>query len=144
VKIKRIYHHYSKWEEVKAGLWDSISDSEAEYNKLQECIQFIDNTDLYGEFMLKAIKMWPFSCEQNLSNLGCNRQAWIGHAAACIAINSPEYITRQAWWVISEDKRILANKKADQAIKTWETYYAEKEIRDQHVRSSEAANIVHI
>jgi hypothetical protein len=70
--------------------------------------------------MLKAIDLWPVSCEHNLSCTGMNRQAWIGHAACCIATGCPEHITRLAWHTLTQKQQDEANAKADFAIKTWE------------------------
>ena len=116
--IKQIYHHYAKWEDV--GMWYSITDKGQEYNKIQEAIKFTGDHKLYGSWMLKVVELWTFSCEHNLSNTSINRQAWIGHAAAYLAIQSPEELTRQAWWELTEEQRNLANKQADKAIKIWE------------------------
>lgn len=120
MKDKRIYHPYYKWEEYKAGMWSTIEDKKLEYEKTQEAIAFTGDHELYGRYMIKVTDIWKYSCEHNLTNLSINRKAWIGHAAACIAIACPEYITRAAWWELTEQQRILANKQADKAIKKWE------------------------
>lgn len=100
-------------------MWRKCSrDEEAEF--LRQAIEFTGDAELYGSWMMKVIEAWPISCEQNLTDQGMNRQAWIGHAAVCLAIKCPEYITRMAWWELTDQQRDEANAKADLAIAEWE------------------------
>jgi len=83
--MNRIYHPYHLWEDWKFGMWRYTSEIEkAEY--LQRAIEFTGNAELYGSYMLKVLDQWPYACEHNLSNRAINRQAWVGHAACCLAI----------------------------------------------------------
>jgi len=117
--MKQIYHHYSEWEEHKYGMWRNVHGSKRE-ELLEAAIQFTGDAELYGEWMLKVIEEWPISCEQNLTCSSINRQAWIGHAACCLATDCPEDITRWAWGFLSEEQQDKANAKADEAILKWE------------------------
>lgn len=117
--MEQIYHHYSKWEDYNAGMWRKTSkDDERKY--LEDAISFTGDAELYGEWMLKVIDEWPVACEHNLSDVGQNRKAWIGHAACCLAIGCPESITRQAWGYLTREQQDRANNMADIAIKQWE------------------------
>lgn len=117
--MKRIWHHFKKWEEVKAGMWRNVPAREHSIH-LQKAIAFTGDAELYGSFMFRVIREWPFSCEQNLTDLGQNRKAWIGHAATTLAIGCPEHITREAWGHLTQEQKDKANKKARQAIEAWE------------------------
>ena len=117
--MKRIYHHYNKWEEIKAGMWKKV-DSRERMKHLKAAVEFTGNADVYGSWMVKVLDAWPISCEQNLSNLTINRKAWIGHAACCLALGCPEDITREAWHQLTEKQQDEANEKARQAIVLWE------------------------
>jgi hypothetical protein len=123
MKLDRIYHHYSKWEEVPAGMWRLVTGAEHD-DLLAKAIKFTGDASLYGSWMLIALDRWPFSCEQNLSCPSMNRQAWIGHAATCLAINCPEAITREAWRFLSVKQQDDANAKADEAILEWENRHS--------------------
>jgi hypothetical protein len=117
--LKRLFHHYEKWEDFKNGMWRRES-KQNETDYLNRAIEFTGDHQLYGSWMLRVIEEWPISCENNLTFMGMNRRAWVGHAAACMAINSPEYITRAAWGRLTKDQQDLANKQADKAIRIWE------------------------
>lgn len=117
--IKRIYHHCEKWEEVPAGMWRLVSGAERS-DLLAKAIEFTGNAKLYGGWMMRALEAWPFSCENSLSCVDMNRQAWIGHAATCLAINCPEDITREAWRYLTKQQQDDANAMADLAIGEWE------------------------
>lgn len=118
-EIKRIYHNYKDWEDYQLGMWRKES-PENEKRLLDKAIDFTGNHEEYGYWMLQVIEKMPTACEHNLTNMSINRKAWIGHAACCLAFNCPEYITRQAWGMLTDYQREEANKKADYAIMKWE------------------------
>lgn len=115
--MKQIYHNYLKWEDV--GMWQSVPKDKGE-ELLIKAIDFTGDHKLYGSYMLKIIKEWPVSCEQNLTDNSINRRAWIGHAACFLALGCPEHITRQAWHYLTQEQQDKANAQADKAIVTWE------------------------
>ena len=123
--MKRIYHPFYKWEEVSAGMWESVSGKELA-GHLARAIEFTGNAVLYGSFMLKVIKSWPYSCEHNLTDENINRKAWIGHAATALAIGCPEHITRMAWGRLSQQQQDDANAQAQSAINQWIKTHEEK------------------
>lgn len=122
--MNRIYFPYWLWEEYHCGMWRNVFGEERK-PLLDKAIEFTGNAKLYGQFMMKAIKQWPYSCIHNLSCIAMNRQAWIGHAACCIAIDCPEDITRLAWHQLTKQQQDKANAKADRAISKWENMYKE-------------------
>ena len=120
--MKQVYHHYREWEDWQNGMWrKEAPDKEKEF--LAMAIEFTGNYKLYGKWMLEVTEKWPVCCEHNLTNPSINQRAWIGHAAACLAINCPEYITRMAWGHLTEKQRIDANSMADYAIMMWKERY---------------------
>lgn len=123
--FKQVYHHYTKLEEYRFGMWNTILGQERE-KLLIKAIEFTGNAKLYGKYMMQAIDKWPYSCEQNLTCQGMNKQAWIGHAACCIAIGCPEDITRLAWRMLAKQQQDEANTMADKAIAEWEKRYVIK------------------
>lgn len=93
---------------------------------LKQAISFTGNSKLYGSFMKRVISEWPITCEHHLTDLNSNRKAWIGHAAACLALQCPEDITRQAWGYLSQSQQDDANLEAENAIEAWEVEHATK------------------
>ncbi len=119
LEIKKLWHHYKRWEEYHHGMWRKVSKFEKEIF-LNKAIEFTGDAELYGEYMIEVAINWKYSCEQNLTDKSINRKAWIGHAACCLAIKCPEYITRSAWWYLDNNQRIHANLNASIAIELWE------------------------
>ncbi len=103
-------------------MWGKADDRDT---ALAQAVAFTGNHALYGHWMLKVTQDWRFSCEHNLSNETQNRRAWIGHAACAYAKRLPEDVVRQAWSLLSDDQRRLANAAADHAIAEWELSHAE-------------------
>ncbi len=117
-EMKRIYHPYWLWEDWKAGMWNQTT-GEKRREMLEKAIEFTGNADLYGSWMMKVIDSWRYGCEHNLTERSMNRLAWIGHAAACMAIGATEDVTRQAWAFLSDKQREDADAKAKQALSVW-------------------------
>jgi hypothetical protein len=122
--VKQKYHPYKEWEDYLAGMWRKVPSSE-EAKYLDEAIRFTGDALEYGSYMLRVAKEWPISCEHNLTDISQNRRAWIGHAACCLAIKCPEYLTRQAWGYLSQKQQDEANAQADIAISWWELHKCE-------------------
>lgn len=120
MRIPKVWHHYLKWEDYHAGLYRTAS-GDSKKTILEKAIEFTGNHEAYGTAMLRVIEEWPVCSEHNLSDPGMNRRAWVGHAAACLEINSPDHVTREAWGHLTQEQQDLANAKADEAIKHWET-----------------------
>ena len=117
--MTKIWHPYTKWEEVAAGMWRRIpSDNEEEL--LACATKFMREHKLFGLAMRQVIQCWKYSCEQNLSDASINRRAWMGQAALALALGVPEQITRKAWWQLTQKQQDNANTQADNAIAIWE------------------------
>ena len=116
--MKRIYHPYTMWEEVPAGMWANVPANEVTAH-LARAIAFTGDAELYGAAMLRVIAEWPYSCEHSLTDENINRKAWIGHASTALAIGCPEHITRMAWGRLSQTQQDEANAKAQEAIDLW-------------------------
>lgn len=121
--MKQHYIHYTLWEDFKNGMWKVAKYDEKRF--LKKAIEFTSNDNLYGAAMLRVIIEWPLTCLHNLSNLGINRKAFVGHAACSLEFNCPEVITRMAWGFLTDEQRLKANNKADEAISQWEINNAE-------------------
>lgn len=97
-------------------MWSDVEDRKG---MLQKAIDFTGDHALYGSYMMRVIHEWPISCENALTDPLLNKKAWVGHAACAMAIGCPEDITRQAWGLLNDEQRFLANKEADRAIREW-------------------------
>lgn len=134
--MRRIYHPYTTWEDFKAGMWRKCDKADEE-RILPSAVAFTGDHLRYGSFMLQVALGWPFACEHNLTDVAMNRRAWIGHAACCLAIGAPEYLTRRAWWMLTQEQRDAADAQADSAIREWT--WRHKQTRKQRVFNFEGA-----
>lgn len=116
-------------------MWGSVGNRK---RWIQKAVDFTGNHELYGSFMMRVIREWPISCENALTDYYMNRRAWVGHAAAALALNCPEYITRQAWKELTSEQQYLANKEASRAISSWENMY----IQSQELRQSVGGSLL--
>jgi hypothetical protein len=106
---------YWEWEEVSANMWGKAKNKK---QLLNYAIQFTGNHELYGEWMMKVVNLWPVSCKHHLSKPG-DKRSWVGHAACAMAFNCPEEIVRLAWGNLTIEQQEKANEKAQQAINFW-------------------------
>ena len=122
IVIDRVYHPVCDWEEVKHNMYGTVDDRKS---WIKKAIKFTGDHVLYGRFMMRVINEWPISCENALTDMSINRKAWIGHAASALGIGCPEDIIREAWGLLTDEQRILANNQAQRAIDEWEVNYKE-------------------
>ncbi len=126
MKPNEPWHPYWKWEEVSFNMWGFVGDKN---EALQRAITFTGNHELYGSWMRKVADKWKYSCEHNLTKTDTNRKAWIGHAAAAMAIQCPEDIVREAWGHLTQEQQDKANHQAQMAIEHWESKNAKVQTR---------------
>lgn len=85
--------------------------------------ELMANRGAFFDSMVKAVSLWPKSCEVALTTPGLNRRAWIGHAGCYLATGSPEETTRLGWHDLDPGEQWGANDAADQAIHEWHTIH---------------------
>ena len=119
IKIKQIFHHYTKWEDFKNGLYNKICENPEE--KISLSIELLSNQENFYNVAMYMFKNWSYSAEHNLTDNAINKNAWIGQASCCFNHNSPDYITIEAWWKLDDDTRKLANKTAQRALRRWKS-----------------------
>jgi hypothetical protein len=118
MRLSRVWHPVTDWEEMATPMWESGGDCD-----LEQAVEFTGDHKLYGAAMDRIIIEWPISCENALTNYNINRKAWVGHAAAALAIGSPQLLTRKAWSFLDDRQRALANREAARCIGLWERAY---------------------
>lgn len=124
-KFKRIFHPFDRLEDIKNGMWRNVSNEERETYK-GAAAALMRDVVAFKSSMLRAIKEWPVACENYLTNPSVNHQAFAGHIGCCIAVNSPEDVTRQAWHTLTQPEQDAANIAANEALAEWERIHAEK------------------
>jgi hypothetical protein len=118
ITTKRVFHHYTRWEDWRCGFYDSCSGAEND-KKVELVLEMFNSEDLTREYMNRVINEWKYSCEQNLTNESMNKIAYIGQAACCIYGGVPNGTTMQAWSMLSKDVRDRSDGIAREVINTW-------------------------
>lgn len=129
--MKQFFEHYEKWEDYQNGMYCGTFENNAEL--IEKAKSLLSNPSLFYETALKLITSWPIATKINLTNLGCNRRAWLGQAACSYLHNVPEILTRQAWVELNELQRFEANSVAEKIIVLYERKDLElhQEVGDQ-------------
>lgn len=115
--MKRIFHHYNKWEDFHHGMYDEDRESRNERVKLAASI--LGDPATCEKAMRMVVDTWPVATEFNLSNAGINRRAWLGQACCSIYGGVHEDETREAWGLLTVPQRTTANAIATAVIKEW-------------------------
>lgn len=126
--MKRIFHHYSLWEDFHAGMYDESKDGRKE--RVKKAAFILGTPEICREAMEKVVSEWQRATEYNLSNAEINRKAWLGQAACSCYAGIHEDETREAWGIMTEPQRIEANRIAASIIKAW-VYVREREENPQ-------------
>ncbi len=111
---KQVYKHYSLWEDYNNGMYNLNVDNE-DY-LIEKAKQLLSNPAQFKLVSLNVINNWKISTLVNLTNINCNRQAWIGQSACCYCYKVPEYLTRKAWAELTVRQQEEANKVADEIL----------------------------
>lgn len=117
--MKRIYHHYSEWEDFKAGFYSDYSKSEI--NDFNQSVRYVfSSAEKTEQWMRNVLTHWPKSCEHNLTNVSMNRIAWLGQAACCYYGGVPCKATMFLWKFLDDKVQRRSDKIATKLIKEWE------------------------
>lgn len=115
--MERIFHHYNKWEDFHAGMYDECKDGRAE--RVKKAAEILGTPDICRKAMEKVVAEWKIATEYNFSNAEINRKAWLGQAACSCYAGIHEDETREALGIMTEAQRIEANSIASDIIKKW-------------------------
>lgn len=119
MNIERIYHPWETWEDYKCGFYNNVSGKDKK-GLIDKAVEMFSSRELTKENMTKVINRWFYSCEQNLTNNGMNKIAYIGQAACCIYAGIPSGVTIEAWSSVSKENQEIANEIAKETLKDWE------------------------
>lgn len=117
--LKRIWHHWEKWECYRAGFFNTVPPGNmSEDEARQAYANFLSDTFAFELAMCRVWIEWPHSCEQFLTNPSMNRIAWLGQSAMCIATGVPS-VFKGGFRLLSDDAQRQANAIADRYLQTW-------------------------
>jgi hypothetical protein len=117
--IEQKYHHFKTWECNKFGMYETTCFMD-EYKMIEDCKLLLSCPEWLQECMIFVTHHWQYSAEQFLTNINRNRQAYLGQAACCMMHGAPEYTTKKAWNLLTDEQRLKANDVADYAIQDFE------------------------
>lgn len=116
--MKRIYYPYYEWEDYLNGMYDT--QCELFDDKVNKAYLILKDSELFFNLAVEMTSSWVLSTAVNLSNVSCNRRAWIGQATCSFSDKCTELSTRAAWAMLTEIEKYKANAKADIIIKSYE------------------------
>lgn len=115
--IKPIFHHYTKWEDYKHGMY---STSKVNFDELIEnSVRLFKDRDKLYNSMKNVTLEWVYSTEENLSNITQNARPWLGRASCCYTCGATEDVVRVAWFKLTSKEMDIANDIADKVIEEW-------------------------
>lgn len=135
-KINQFFAPFIYWEDYRNGMYDYPNSEEEKGEQITNAIKVLSDKNLFDEVCKSVLTEWKISSKVNLTNISCNRQAWLGQAACSYKFQITETCTRIAWGLLSEQQRIEANLIADKWIKIFEKNY-ERENRKIHTPMGE-------
>ena len=115
--MKRIFHHYNKWEDYHHGMYNE--DKTDRKSRVQLAASILGTPLVCEKAMRMVVDNWTKATEFNLSNAEINRRAWLGQAACSIYAGVHEDETREAWGTLTVEQRQTANAIATRIIREW-------------------------
>jgi len=128
--MRRIYHHYEKWECYPAGFYETTAPDGMNAEQAQQAYaEFLGDLDRFESALQRVLAEWTHSCDQFLSNEHINRIAWLGQAAMCIETRVPS-VFRGGFKLLTLQKQRLANAMAQKYLDIWARIKGD-ELREQ-------------
>lgn len=124
--MKQFFTHFEKWEDYQSGMYSLYSNNTD--TLINKSFNLLNNAVYLKKAMVEVIKQWPIATAVNLTNNNANKRAWLGQAACCYAVKSPDYITKIAWNKLNLSAQNKANKAANDVINDWLLDFSLKEI----------------
>lgn len=114
----RVYHTWDKWECYPAGFYEVAKDGMEEENCKLAYRDFLADHKKFRVALDRVLKEWPKSTEHYLTNERMNRIAWLGQAAACIALGIPARF-RSGYFLLTDEQRKSADLVALEYLNRW-------------------------
>lgn len=118
--VKRVYHHYTKWEDFQSGMYNEIKEGRDE--RIQKAIKCLTDDEICYTYMKKVANNWKYACEHTFTN-AFNNQAFLGQCACFMYGGVRDNETRMAWGLLTPEQRYNANGIADRVYKEWVEEY---------------------
>lgn len=115
MEIKGKWSDPDEWEDVKNGLYDSVTRPDI----IEKCKILFSDKNIY-ELMKDAVISYKISSIANMSYNKLNRRPWIGQVLCSYHAGATLPEVNKAWKEITSKERDIANQKADEVIKYWE------------------------
>lgn len=115
IKLKPVYFHWKEWEDFKNGMYRTVDKSD-EKHFIEASFSLLCNHEKLNESMRLVCELWPNSARHNLTKPSVNGKAWLGQAACCLSLDSPESCTRLAWSRMTIPQCKAANSIANHVI----------------------------
>jgi len=112
--MKQFFKHYTLWEDYQNGMYN-LNVKNEEY-LIENAVKLLSNPNQFKLVCLNVLENWKVSSLINLTNINCNRRAWLGQAACCYLHQVPEYLTRKSWANLTTLQQESADKVADEII----------------------------
>lgn len=125
--MKQVFKNYLEWEDWQRGMYLPL-DPNTEEQQVCDAAELLSNMDMCLTFMEKVTITMPVATLVNLTNLGCNRKAWIGQASCFEYRGCVDSATRKAWWQLTKEQQDCANVIAKTVINEWEKSCLSKQL----------------
>jgi len=117
--MKKIWHHWEKWECAKSGFYSSFSEvgitKEVAKDQYRE---FLSDLTMFEDVLKLVISEWKFSCEHFLSDHSRNKIAWLGQASMAYIAGIPSE-ARAGYKLLTERQQELADNLALKYLNIW-------------------------
>lgn len=112
--MSKFFYNYKIWECKNSNFYLGVRSGD-----VNRALDIMRDSKVWGLKMKRLLDRWPVSCNQSLSDNSINKKAWIGQASMACFYNISAATTKKCWFLLSEEEKLLANKKADLVYKLW-------------------------
>lgn len=132
-KIKQFFADYKSWEDYNSGMYLNQNYNTVDID-VNNAKKMLSTPLLFSQTIDEVFLIWQIATKVNLTNMNCNKRAWVGAAACCFKYGIPEIVTRVAWGKLTDAEQKKANKIAQTKITNWTLLYKNKNYAKNQIR----------
>lgn len=107
---------WNSWEDWHAGLYAARPVDSA---MVKLSVALLADRDQFREVASEMVRAWPNGARHGIGDLPDGARAWVGQSSCCYAHGASGRETREAWGLLTDAQRSVANAIADDVVERW-------------------------
>lgn len=122
-------HPYWLWEDYQNGMFND----EMTQDGIKKAMKVLGNPDECRKAMKRVLDEWQYVSQTvlltDIKFEWSSNRSWLGASCCCIQCGCTQNEVRNAWWLLTDEQRDIANKIADDLIDEYRNQYLDYQMK---------------